>query len=113
MGATLNPICARPALAPLPPTGGSLPIKELHTNKGINFRIEWGTRGRIFLSPDREKKICPCCVEKLENRDAKKKTALDVIRAAAASASPPRASASLTPLWCKAQCEAEEEIGSP
>jgi len=42
-------------------------------NKGINFRIECGECGRTFLTPDRKKKICPRCVEIVQEREAWRK----------------------------------------
>ena len=38
-------------------------------NKGINFRVECAECGRAFLTPDRKKRICPRCVEKVERRE--------------------------------------------
>ncbi len=44
-------------------------------NKGINFRIECGECGRTFLTPDRKKKICPRCMEKVKEREEWRKKA--------------------------------------
>ena len=38
-------------------------------SNGIKFRVECGECGRTFLSPDRKKKVCPRCVEKVEKRE--------------------------------------------
>ena len=38
-------------------------------NIGMNFRIECGECGRAFLTPDRKKKVCPRCVEKVKERE--------------------------------------------
>jgi hypothetical protein len=37
--------------------------------KGISFRLECRECERTFLSPDRKKKICPRCLEKVQKRE--------------------------------------------